>query len=176
MSAGKSYIGSHPPDRPLPDGLIRSYHRVPLAPARTRRGRARAAGRRRLGTVRVTVLAVGSRGDVEPYVALGLGLRAAGHEVRLGTHARFGPLVAERGLGFAELEGDPRALVESERGQAWLAAGASPIAFWRAFRRLVDRSWDRSVATAWAACEGAEAVVYSALAWRSRPWPRASSP
>jgi len=37
--------------------------------------------------VRVAVLAIGSRGDVQPYVALGLGLRAAGHDVRLAARS-----------------------------------------------------------------------------------------
>ena len=34
-----------------------------------------------------TILTLGSRGDVRPYVALGRGLQAAGHEVNLATHA-----------------------------------------------------------------------------------------
>jgi sterol 3beta-glucosyltransferase len=31
----------------------------------------------------ITILAVGTRGDVQPYVAPGLGLQEAGHKVRL---------------------------------------------------------------------------------------------
>ena len=31
----------------------------------------------------ITILAAGSRGDVQPYVALGMGLQQVGHEVRL---------------------------------------------------------------------------------------------
>ena len=109
------------------------------------------------------MLAVGSRGDVEPYVALALGLRDAGYDVLLATHARFRALVEERGLAFAELEGDPRALMDDEAGRAWLESGASLLAFWRHFGPLLDSFWDRSVASAQAACVGAEAIVYSAL-------------
>ena len=29
--------------------------------------------------MRITILTVGTRGDVQPYIALGLGLQAAGH-------------------------------------------------------------------------------------------------
>ena len=36
--------------------------------------------------MRIVIIASGSRGDVEPYVALGKGLQAAGHVVRLVTH------------------------------------------------------------------------------------------
>jgi hypothetical protein len=39
--------------------------------------------------VLVCVLTVGTRGDVHPFVALGAGLRAAGHEVALPTSPRF---------------------------------------------------------------------------------------
>jgi sterol 3beta-glucosyltransferase len=45
-----------------------------------------------------TILAFGSRGDVQPYVALGLRLEAAGHEVRLVAADYFGPFVEGRGL------------------------------------------------------------------------------
>ena len=33
----------------------------------------------------ITILAIGSRGDVQPYAALGMGLQAAGHQVRIAT-------------------------------------------------------------------------------------------
>ena len=43
--------------------------------------------------MRIVIIASGSRGDVEPYVALGKGLQAAGHVVRLVTHRDFESLV-----------------------------------------------------------------------------------
>ncbi|MGB7417232.1 MAG: glycosyltransferase [Thermosynechococcaceae cyanobacterium] len=33
----------------------------------------------------ITILAIGSRGDVQPFVALGVGLKQAGYQVRLGN-------------------------------------------------------------------------------------------
>lgn len=50
--------------------------------------------------MRILVSTVGSRGDVQPFVALSLGLQAAGHEVTLSTAQRFAPLAAEHGLPF----------------------------------------------------------------------------
>jgi sterol 3beta-glucosyltransferase len=58
--------------------------------------------------MRITILTVGSRGDVQPYVALGVGLRAAGHEVRLATHEPFREFVSTHGLEFAPLGADRR--------------------------------------------------------------------
>jgi sterol 3beta-glucosyltransferase len=39
--------------------------------------------------MRATIIAIGSRGEVHPYVALGNGLRAAGHDVTLATCVQF---------------------------------------------------------------------------------------
>lgn len=36
-----------------------------------------------------TFLTIGSRGDVQPYIALGKGLIADGHKVRIATHGEF---------------------------------------------------------------------------------------
>lgn len=43
----------------------------------------------RTPSLRITILAVGSRGDVQPYCALALGLQRAGHRVRVATHYNF---------------------------------------------------------------------------------------
>ena len=59
----------------------------------------------------VTILAYGSRGDVQPYVALGAGFRRAGHSVRLAAPRMFGSFVTEHGLEFSPLAGNPAQLV-----------------------------------------------------------------
>lgn len=60
--------------------------------------------------MRIAVLTLGSRGDVQPFVALGTGLAARGHDVTIAGHARFAGDVHERGLGFHALPGDPEAI------------------------------------------------------------------
>ncbi|KOV63985.1 glycosyltransferase [Streptomyces sp. MMG1121] len=62
-------------------------------------------------------MTAGSRGDVAPYTGLGHRLALAGHEVTLVTHARFEPLVSGSGVRFHGLPVDPRAELESPRGQ-----------------------------------------------------------
>ncbi len=59
--------------------------------------------------MRVTIATAGSRGDAQPYVALGLGLRTAGHAVKIAGDPAFEPLVTEHGLEFAALPIDGRA-------------------------------------------------------------------
>ncbi|BAT56889.1 glycosyl transferase family 28 (plasmid) [Nostoc sp. NIES-3756] len=48
----------------------------------------------------ITILTTGSRGDIQPYLALGLGLRQAGHCVQVATHLPFEALVRNHGLAF----------------------------------------------------------------------------
>ena len=55
---------------------------------------------------------VGSRGDVQPFVALGKVLKETyGHRVRLATHPTFKDFVIENGLEFFSIGGDPAELM-----------------------------------------------------------------
>ena len=57
--------------------------------------------------MRIDILAFGSRGDVQPYVALGLGLQSAGHRVRLVTLGGFEDFVGGLGLDHLSIGGSP---------------------------------------------------------------------
>ena len=54
---------------------------------------------------------VGSRGDVQPFIALGNELQKYGHRVRIGTHSQFENFVRESGLEFYSIGGDPTQLM-----------------------------------------------------------------
>ncbi|MFN8542759.1 MAG: glycosyltransferase [Candidatus Binatia bacterium] len=58
----------------------------------------------------IVILAVGSRGDVQPFLPIAQRL-ARRHRVRIATHEEFRPLVEGAGLEFFPLAGDPRELV-----------------------------------------------------------------
>ena len=60
----------------------------------------------------VVIHVVGSRGDVQPFVALGQELKNKyGHRIRLATHGTFKKFVEENGLEFFEIGGDPTELM-----------------------------------------------------------------
>ncbi|KAI8799228.1 hypothetical protein BJ742DRAFT_847371 [Cladochytrium replicatum] len=59
----------------------------------------------------IVILIVGSRGDVQPFVALGKELKKNGHRVRLATHETFRSFVKDGGLEFYPLGGDPTELM-----------------------------------------------------------------
>lgn len=54
---------------------------------------------------------VGSRGDVQPFIALGNELQKDGHRVRLATHNTFEKFVIDSGLEFYPIGGDPTELM-----------------------------------------------------------------
>ncbi|KAI1198521.1 hypothetical protein F5X97DRAFT_299379 [Nemania serpens] len=60
----------------------------------------------------VVIQIVGSRGDVQPFIALGQVLKNTyGHRVRVATHATFQKFVEENGLEFFAIGGDPAELM-----------------------------------------------------------------
>lgn len=67
---------------------------------------------RRPPPLNIVVHVVGSRGDVQPFVALGRVLKSKyGHRVRLATHGTFKKFVEENGLEFFDIGGDPAELM-----------------------------------------------------------------
>ncbi len=66
----------------------------------TREQKAAAAGRR------IVVTTLGSLGDLHPYVALALGLRARGYDVLVATGECYRPKIEALGLGFAAVRPD----------------------------------------------------------------------
>src|SRR5512136_2843677 len=68
--------------------------------------------------MKITVLAAGSRGDVQPFLALAYALLKAGHEVCFVSNAIFEQLVRPYGLNFRSISWDP---IESLRTQPMLA-------------------------------------------------------
>ncbi|KAI7205553.1 hypothetical protein D0869_01373 [Hortaea werneckii] len=59
----------------------------------------------------IVIQVVGSRGDVQPFVALGTALQKYGHRVRLATHENFRQFVRDAGLEFWSIGGDPEELM-----------------------------------------------------------------
>lgn len=60
----------------------------------------------------VLIMAVGTRGDIQPFRQFGMRLKQDGHRVRLATHELFRSYVLEQGLEFYPLAGDPMLLSE----------------------------------------------------------------
>jgi sterol 3beta-glucosyltransferase len=68
--------------------------------------------------MKILLLTIGSRGDVQPYVALGAGLKAAGHDVTVATCSRFRSIIEEHDLTYGYISDDILKLVDSDQGKA----------------------------------------------------------
>ncbi|HEU5474908.1 MAG TPA: glycosyltransferase [Actinophytocola sp.] len=62
--------------------------------------------------MKVLIMTLGTRGDVQPFVALGRGLLVAGHEVVLTAPHRFAGFVAGHGVPFAGVDDGPLRLMD----------------------------------------------------------------
>lgn len=93
---------------------------------------------------RILILSAGSQGDVQPYVALGIGLQQAGFEVRLASDRSFSSFVTSHALSFAPLLAPFSQLVQTEAGKAALA-GKKSFSFKQIasmLRQMMDDAWD----------------------------------
>ena len=73
--------------------------------------------------MRVTVLTVGTNGDVDPMIALAGGLVDQGVDVRMATHMDHRRVCIDRGMAFYPMPGDTRAFYETEEGRAFREPG-----------------------------------------------------
>ena len=115
--------------------------------------------------MKLTFLATGSRGDVQPFVALAYGALQAGHAVRFVTNAVFADWVRSYGLEVCPVDWEPaegirvQLALQGLRGRQWLA-GIRRVA------ETSDRIYRQTQGQSLQACQGAENLVYSFLA----PW------
>ena len=111
--------------------------------------------------MQIVIIAHGTRGDVQPAIALGKALQTRGHAVRLAVSANFARWVGDHGLEAAGSTVNIQAMMESDGGQAWIEHGTNPMRQTGIMQRLLDDvGWDLA-SSAWAAGEDADVVVSS---------------
>jgi UDP:flavonoid glycosyltransferase YjiC (YdhE family) len=94
------------------------------------------------------MLTIGSRGDVQPYIALGLRLKKDGHTIVIITHDEFKGWIEGYGLIHRQAGGDPTALMKLSQEHA--VSSYLSLNQWMLIIRCsrLDSSkslWDRSV-------------------------------
>jgi sterol 3beta-glucosyltransferase len=115
--------------------------------------------------MRILLATIGTRGDVQPYLALAVGLATAGHQVAIATCERYAPWISRFGITPLALDDSLLTLLESPAGRlligqldsVWggVTAAASVL-------RDVRPMNERLVADAWAASEAwqPDVIVY----------------
>ncbi len=76
--------------------------------------------------MRITIVAVGTRGDVQPVIALGLGLQAHGHKVTLVAGSNFADWITSYGLGHIPVT-SIQELMQSDTALRWTSEGNKSV-------------------------------------------------
>jgi sterol 3beta-glucosyltransferase len=85
--------------------------------------------------MQITLIAFGSRGDVQPAVALAKGIQAAGYDIRVAAGKNFESWIQSHGLKTVSFNVDVEAMMNSAEGQAWVESGDNP---YKEMRRMQD--------------------------------------
>ena len=113
----------------------------------------------------ITVLATGSRGDVQPFFALAYALQQAGHKVDVISNAHFAPLLSAYGLTLKPISWDARETLRRAPGP-WRIRLASLLSDLRRSWQSQTRVFEHVLDDTWQAGREAKNLVYSFIA----PW------
>ena len=130
---------------------------------------------------RVALLVLGSRGDVQPFVALGTELVSRGHEVTVAAPEDLRWLLERAGLDFQSLPMSPDAVFRLPSVAAAVRRGPSLVRMARALPTPPEEQRAALQAAVWRAGEGADLVVnalytrQAAVAGQGPPWATTST-
>lgn len=108
--------------------------------------------------MKITILTYGSRGDVQPFIALARRLQKNGHEVKIAAPHRFADFVGAHGVPFIPLAGDPEEISKRIND-----AGTNMVRIISSIRDYIFAIAPQVSRSAFAACEGAELIIHSFL-------------
>jgi sterol 3beta-glucosyltransferase len=108
--------------------------------------------------MRITLLTIGSHGDIQPYVALAKTLIANGHEVCIAALASGKDFVEKHCIDFRSLTGDV-----NEMMRLLVGVGVGPFEYFRGLDSLLTSGKTGFLRDVTAACQDADAIVYSLL-------------
>lgn len=109
--------------------------------------------------MRIDILAIGSQGDVQPNVALGLGLARAGHHVRVVTLDGFADFVRSHGLEHLSVGHSPDEIRKTLAGRTWIERRADVVGFLRGLIGVANALIGAGMARYWAACGDPHAII-----------------
>ena len=106
----------------------------------------------------ITILAAGTQGDTQPYIALGIELKKAGHNVRIAAFENYEVFIKSHELEFYPIKGDIT-LIASSEGTRSARQADNPLKILLSFNKLKSLAFDMQM-DFFDACAGSEAIVY----------------
>jgi sterol 3beta-glucosyltransferase len=89
----------------------------------------------------ITILAAGSRGDTQPYLALGVALKKQGCRVRIAAFENYESFISGYGLEFSPIHGDVSRVAASE-SVSHARQADNPLKIFLSFSKLKNLVFD----------------------------------
>lgn len=109
--------------------------------------------------MKITLLAFGSRGDVQPILSLSDALVDAGYTVEIGAATNFQSWIEGRGHTYRSLDIDMHHLLNSDMGKAWIEESANSAQEARNMKRVLDATSEAVSEAMLAACQDADVLL-----------------
>ena len=104
--------------------------------------------------MRITMICIGSMGDVKPYIVLGRELQNRGHRVTICAFSNFQSLAEENGMNFAAISGNVKAFMSDI-----MAPGAVGLSYVRQLRKTLRAIITPMLQDMEKACEDSEVIM-----------------
>ncbi|ORZ21075.1 hypothetical protein BCR42DRAFT_388859 [Absidia repens] len=105
----------------------------------------------------ITCLTIGSRGDVQPYIALCKALQTeGGHHCRIASHEEYRSWVESYGVEFKSIGGDPGDLM-----RLCIENGFLSFSFIKNGYKFFYNWFETLLETSWEACQGTDVLIES---------------
>lgn len=113
----------------------------------------------REAAIKILITTLGTRGDVQPYLALALGLQDAGHTVTLTTSANFTSWIESYGVGTHPTRFSVPDYMAQPEVKAIISSG-NPVRQYRMMQDLMARSVE-ALDDMWAAAQETDFLIQS---------------
>lgn len=111
--------------------------------------------------MKIHILAIGGRGDVEPLLILGEKLVESGYTVRIITHPDFTQLAESYSLEYSTISSGIRELFQGEYGSGTYSTRTNYFRSWFNFYKMFGEILFISAKDSWELCGDAGLIIYS---------------
>lgn len=111
--------------------------------------------------MKILFLCLGSRGDVQPYVAIGKAAKSLGHQVTICAGKSFQSFVEQNGLNFWECSLDLMAILQTEEGKQVFEEGLKhPIKAMQYATRVINPLYKKTMIDFYEASQGQDVIIF----------------
>lgn len=111
--------------------------------------------------MKIIFLCLGTRGDVQPYVAIGKTARELGHQVTICTGKSFENFVTQNGLDFWECSLDLMTILGTDEGRQVFETGLKhPIKALQYAKRVIKPLYQKAMTEFYQAAQTKDVIVY----------------